>query len=369
MAGRRRVAVRAWGYTLVHPGCATGTTGGSTCTTPRGCARRRNPGQVLVSESTAGSVDVALEDLGEHALRDFPAARRIFHLPIDERGKDFFPAPRTLQAGQTNLPDQLSSFVGRAADLARLRALAARERLVTLTGPGGVGKTRLGLRLGAELLDGGGDGAWFVDLAPLSDGALVVFQTAEVLGVTARAGQEALDALGERLSTRRLVVVLDNCEHVIQAAREPGRESCSRVVRACSCWRPVASRLGSLASMFIGCRRCRFRRRRSTSSVRWRAQKRCSCSLRGRRSSVPGSPSTVTTRARWLGCVGDWTGSRWLLSWPRCGCVRCQSTIWAPAWIIAWRCSRAPPGRLCRVSRRCWRCSTGPIGCCLNLSA
>ena len=177
-----------------------------------------NGGQVLVSESTAGLVDVALEDLGEHALRDFPAARRIFHLPIDERGKDFFPAPRTLQTGQTNLPDQLSSFVGRAADLARLRALAARERLVTLTGPGGVGKTRLALRLGAELLDGGGDGVWFVDLAPLSDGALVVFRTAEVLGVTARAGQEVLDALGERLSTRRLVVVLDNCEHVIEAA-------------------------------------------------------------------------------------------------------------------------------------------------------
>ena len=211
-----------------------------------------NGGQVLVSESTAGLVDVALEDLGEHALRDFPAARRIFHLPIDERGKDFFPAPRTLQTGQTNLPDQLSSFVGRAADLARLRALAARERLVTLTGPGGVGKTRLALRLGAELLDGGGDGVWFVDLAPLSDGALVVFRTAEVLGVTARAGQEVLDALGERLSTRRLVVVLDNCEHVIEAAREPGRESCSRVVRACSCWRPVASRLGSLASMLSG---------------------------------------------------------------------------------------------------------------------
>lgn len=175
-------------------------------------------GQVLVSESTAGLVDIALENLGEHALRDFPAARRIFHLPIDERGKDFFPAPRTLQTGQTNLPDQLSSFVGREAELERLCELAARERLVTLTGPGGVGKTRLALRLGAELLDGSGDGVWFVDLAPLSDGALVVFRTAEVLGVTARAGQEVLDALGERLSPRRLLLVLDNCEHVVEAA-------------------------------------------------------------------------------------------------------------------------------------------------------
>jgi len=175
-------------------------------------------GQVLVSESTAGLVDVVLDDLGEHALKDFPAARRIYHLPIDGRGKDGFPPPRTLQSGQTNLPDQLSSFVGREAELARLHALVAGARLVTLTGAGGVGKTRLAVRLGSELLDGSGDGVWFVDLAPLADGALVASRTAEVLRVTVAPGREALDALAEKLSGRSLLVVLDNCEHVVEAA-------------------------------------------------------------------------------------------------------------------------------------------------------
>ncbi len=175
-------------------------------------------GQVLISESTAGLADVVVQDLGEHALKDFPAARRIFHLPVEGRGKDQFPAPRTVRTGRTNLPDQPSSFVGREAELERLRALAANARLVTLTGTGGVGKTRLAVRLGSELLDGSGDGVWFVDLASLTDGMLVALRTAEVLEVTVAPGRDPLDAIHERLSDRRLVVILDNCEHVVEAA-------------------------------------------------------------------------------------------------------------------------------------------------------
>jgi len=177
-----------------------------------------NGGRVLVSQSTAGLVNVVLEDLGEHAVKDFPSARRIFHLPIDGRGSDQFPSPRTLRAGQTNLPDQLSSFIGREAELAELRSLMARTRLVTLTGAGGVGKTRLAVRLGAELLDGSGDGVWFVDLAPLSSAGLVASRAAEALAVTLSPDRGALEALANALSDRSLLVVLDNCEHVVEEA-------------------------------------------------------------------------------------------------------------------------------------------------------
>ena len=177
-------------------------------------------GQVLLSESTAALVDFALEDLGKHAVKDFPSARRIFHVPIDGLGSDCFPPPRTLATGRTNLPDQLSSFVGRERELRELRALLAGSRVVTLTGPGGVGKTRLAIRLGAELLDGSGAGVWFVDLAPLLESALVAGTVAAVLGVSEQPGARLLDALADALVDRRLLLVLDNCEHVVENAAE-----------------------------------------------------------------------------------------------------------------------------------------------------
>lgn len=177
-----------------------------------------NGGQVLVSESTATLVDVPLEDLGEHAVKDFPSARRLFHLTVDGRASDCFPAPRTLRTGRTTLPDQLSSFVGREGELEQLRALLAAQRLVTLTGAGGVGKTRLAVQVGAALLDGRGDGVWFVDLAPLADPSLVATTLARELGVLAQRDREVLDVLDESLRGRDLLIVLDNCEHVVDAA-------------------------------------------------------------------------------------------------------------------------------------------------------
>jgi non-specific serine/threonine protein kinase len=172
----------------------------------------------LVSESTAALVDLPLEDLGEHAVNDFPSARRIFHLPVEGRGRESFPPIRTLRVGRTNLPDQVSSFVGREHELAELRTLLAGRRVVTLTGPGGVGKTRLALRLAAELLDGSGDGVWFVDLAPVVDRQLVGPTVAEAVGLPERPGRPALETLVEGLADRALLVVMDNCEHVVDAA-------------------------------------------------------------------------------------------------------------------------------------------------------
>jgi predicted ATPase/DNA-binding CsgD family transcriptional regulator len=114
-----------------------------------------------------------------------------------------------------NLPAQVSSFIGRDAELAAVRTLVAGSRLVTLTGAGGVGKSRLGLQVAAGLPDGTGDGAWFADLAPLSDPDLVAVTVADVLGLRQEPGRSVLDTVVEAVGGRSLLVLLDNCEHVI----------------------------------------------------------------------------------------------------------------------------------------------------------
>ena len=111
----------------------------------------------------------------------------------------------------------MSSFIGREAELAAVRGLVAGSRLVTLTGAGGAGKTRLGLQVAAGLADGAGDGVWFADLAPLGDPDLVAVTVADVLGVRQEPGRPVLDTLVEAVGGRSLLVLLDNCEHVIGA--------------------------------------------------------------------------------------------------------------------------------------------------------
>jgi len=111
----------------------------------------------------------------------------------------------------------VSSFIGREAELAAVRALVGRSRLVTLTGAGGAGKTRLGLRVAAGLLDGTGDGVWFADLGPLADPDLVAVTVADVLGVRQELGRPVTDTVVAAVGRRSLLVLLDNCEHVIGA--------------------------------------------------------------------------------------------------------------------------------------------------------
>jgi predicted ATPase len=114
----------------------------------------------------------------------------------------------------------VSSFIGREAELAAVRALVAGSRLVTLTGAGGAGKTRLGLQVAAGLLDGAADEVWFADLAPLADPDLVAVTVADVLGVRQEPGRPAAEAVVAAVGRRSLLVLLDNCEHVIGACAE-----------------------------------------------------------------------------------------------------------------------------------------------------
>jgi hypothetical protein len=116
----------------------------------------------------------------------------------------------------------VSSFIGREAELAAVRGLVAGSRLVTLTGAGGAGKTRLGLQAAAGLAGGAGDGVWFADLAPLQDPDLVAVTVADVLGVRLDSGRPVLDTVAGAVGGRSLLVMLDNCEHVIGAcAKQP----------------------------------------------------------------------------------------------------------------------------------------------------
>src|SRR5579863_5027146 len=113
-----------------------------------------------------------------------------------------------------NLPAQVSSFVGREAELAEVRALVGGSRLVTLTGVGGAGKTRLGLQVAAGLVDGARDGVWLADLAPLSNPELVAVTVADVLGVRQERDRPVLDTVAEAVGGRSPLVLLDNCEHL-----------------------------------------------------------------------------------------------------------------------------------------------------------
>jgi predicted ATPase/class 3 adenylate cyclase/DNA-binding CsgD family transcriptional regulator len=183
-------------------------------------------GQVLVSGATYDLLadrlpgGIGLRDLGEHRLKDLGRAERVFQVTGPGLAEGFGPL-RSLDdpALRHNLPSQVTSFVGRAAELAELRSLVSDgSRLVTIAGPGGIGKSRLALQVAAEALDGDGDGVWLVELAPVAEPELVARTAAAVLGVREEPGRPVLDTLVEAVGDRCLLVVLDNAEHVLGAA-------------------------------------------------------------------------------------------------------------------------------------------------------
>ncbi len=127
-----------------------------------------------------------LRDLGAHRLKDLARPERVYQYIAPDLPHEFFPL-RSLDARPNNLPLQLTSFIGRDPEIAQVKANAAEAQVVTLVGAGGVGKTRLSIQGGADLLDQYADGVWFVELAPLSDGTLIVQEFATVFGVQASA--------------------------------------------------------------------------------------------------------------------------------------------------------------------------------------
>ena len=181
-------------------------------------------GQALLSAVTQELVrdqlpaGAALRDLGEASLKDLARPERVFQLLHPALPSDF-PPLRSLDnpALPNNLPQQLTSFIGREKELTEIRALLARARLLTLTGAGGSGKTRLSLQVAADVLDQYEGGVWLVKFASLTDPALVPQTVADVLGVREEAGVPSVRTLADWLRPKRLLLVLDNCEHLVAA--------------------------------------------------------------------------------------------------------------------------------------------------------
>jgi predicted ATPase/class 3 adenylate cyclase len=178
-------------------------------------------GQVLVSESTRALLDsrVRLRELGEHRLKDLSGPQRLFQLEIEGLPGEF-PPLNTLDNRPTNLPAQPNAFVGRARELAEAGSLLTRNdlRLLTLTGTGGAGKTRLALQVAADVIELFSNGVFFVSLSPVRDWELVVPTIARTLGLREHPGETMLETLTEYLRAKQLLFVLDNLEHVLAAA-------------------------------------------------------------------------------------------------------------------------------------------------------
>jgi predicted ATPase/class 3 adenylate cyclase len=182
-------------------------------------------GQILLSRVTIELVHdhlpgvLELADLGIHRLRDLSRPEHIFQIVANDLPTDF-PPLRTLDAHPNNLPAQPTSLIGREREVADVCALLRRQdvRLLTLTGAGGTGKTRLAIQVAAELLDDFKDGVWFVDLAPLDDPALLISVIMQTLGLKELGGQPPLEQLQAYLRNKHLLILLDNFEQVVDAA-------------------------------------------------------------------------------------------------------------------------------------------------------
>jgi predicted ATPase/class 3 adenylate cyclase len=199
-------------------------------------------GQLLVSGAAADLMQgempaqTALRDLGSHRLKDLAHPEQVYQLVAPDLPQKFFPL-RSLDALPNNLPLQLTSFVGREDEIEGVKALVDLHRLTTLVGTGGVGKTRLALQAGADLLDRYEDGVWFVELAPLSDGTLILSELAPLFGVQATGDRPVLDALLAALRPKHALLIIDNCEHLV----DPAADIIEKILRGCPNIRVLAT--------------------------------------------------------------------------------------------------------------------------------
>jgi predicted ATPase/class 3 adenylate cyclase len=186
-------------------------------------------GQVLLSQAAALLVagrlpaEAELADLGSVRLRDLGSPERLYQLAHPSLRRTF-PPLHSLETRPNNLPQQLTSFVGRESELAEVERRLYKNRLVTVAGVGGLGKTRISLQAGADLLEDFPDGVWFVELAPLADARLVPQAVASVLGIKEDAGHAVVEALLKHIENRQLLLILDNCEHLALAVAELAKE-------------------------------------------------------------------------------------------------------------------------------------------------
>jgi predicted ATPase/class 3 adenylate cyclase len=199
-------------------------------------------GQILVSGAAremlrdAALQEIELRDLGRHRLRDLASSEHVFQVVASDL-PSVFPSLASREAIPHNLPRPLTSFVGREREIADVKRQLGKARLLTLTGPGGTGKTRLSVQIATDLLADFPDGVWLVELAAIADPALASQALAMILGVREEAGRPLLATLADHLRSRRALLLFDNCEHLIDACARLADD----ILRACSEVRIVAS--------------------------------------------------------------------------------------------------------------------------------
>jgi class 3 adenylate cyclase len=279
-------------------------------------------GQIVVSEATA---DVAadslpggfsLVDLGEHVLRDLSRREHVYQLAAPGLGREFAPL-RSPDVLLGNLPLQPTSFVGREDDVRAVTKALGEARLVTLIGVGGVGKTRLALQVAAELVPSFPDGVWLCELAAAEDPDTMAQVVASTLGASPRAGRSLAQSVVEFLAASQLLVVLDNCEHLLDAA---GGLAAAVLAHCpgCGCWPPAERPWPLRASRSGPCGPCRCPA--PTMVWRWRPRRdRSACFASGPARPGPASRSRRPTKRRWSRSAAAWTASLWPSSWPRPG--------------------------------------------------
>ncbi|MFY9665918.1 MAG: adenylate/guanylate cyclase domain-containing protein [Candidatus Cybelea sp.] len=199
-------------------------------------------GQVLLSGPCADAVRTklpsrcSLRDLGAHRLKDLAQPERVYQLITPDLAQAF-PALRSLDHLSNNLPAQLTSFVGREKDIVEIATLVHEHRLVTLSGAGGVGKTRASLQIAANLIEGFSDGVWLIELAPLASGDYIPSAVAQALELTLATEDDSVESLVRALKGKQTLLVFDNCEHLV----EPVGRVIAAILRGCSRVKVLAS--------------------------------------------------------------------------------------------------------------------------------
>lgn len=182
-------------------------------------------GQILISQAVAELVrgalpqGITLQDMGQHRMKGLSQLERLSQVCIDGLPRDF-PPLKTLDDHPNNLPLQLTTFVGRKSEIDAVRQGLSSSRLITIMGPGGAGKTRLALEVGDKVLEEYPDGVWFVELAPLQDDAVLPQAVAKAIGLREQEGRKVTDQLADYLHNKDLLLILDNCEHLVDACAQ-----------------------------------------------------------------------------------------------------------------------------------------------------
>ncbi|MEI2652510.1 MAG: adenylate/guanylate cyclase domain-containing protein [Microthrixaceae bacterium] len=277
-------------------------------------------GQILVSGATRDLAvdqggDTTFTSLGEHRLRDLGRPESVWQLVHPDLPTDF-PPLLSLEGAPHNLPASLSPFIGRLDEISKLAQLVGAERLVTATGSGGAGKTRLAQQVGAELLHQFAAGVWWAELAPVGDDDVeATFRAA--LGISEASANSIEDATVALLDGRSALLIVDNCEHVaVTAADLVGRLPGPRPIstswpRAGSCSTSPANARGAYRRSPCPTATCRRRSRRWPSTT----QSSSSAIEPGGRARTSGSPTTTARRSP--RCAIASAGSRWRSSWQR----------------------------------------------------